>query len=372
MTINTIHTELLNLIDGLRYPIIQGGMGPYGTNKLAAAVAKAGGVGLISTVGMSSEDNYEKIKELDVEPIFGPPPTEERLIRSIDYVAKELKNAEKAIFGLNIPVTKEFKDTAELILKTAFEYVEKHPLIKEKLKVIVTSAGNPAQEYVKKWAKKIGLKWGHVIPSVRHAKKAEEAGVDFVVASGREGGAHISWRDAHSMVLVPAVVDAVDKPVVAAGGFCDGRSFTAALALGAVGVQMGTRFIATKESDFQDVWKLSIPPKKETDTLVGRGFFGPMRFIRNETAEKMVKLALENIPDMYMGKPLFPTQKMVDVEMNSFNALHTAKKEDQEKVLMLGGEVIGRIDDIVSVKTLIQNIMEESKQVLSLLEKYRS
>jgi enoyl-[acyl-carrier protein] reductase II len=317
---------------------------------------------------MASEQNFEMTKDLDVEPIFGPPPTEDRLIRSIDYVAEKLSEMDSCIFGLNIPVTREFEKTAQIILQTAYDYIQENPEIKKKLKVLVTSAGNPAQDYVKKWAKKIGVKWGHVVPSVRHAQKAEAADVDFIVASGREGGAHISWRDAHSMVLIPAVVDAVDKPVVAAGGFCDGRSFTAALALGAVGVQMGTRFIATKESDFQEVWKQSILPKKETDTLVGRGFFGPMRFIRNQTAEKMVKLALENIPDMYLGKPLFPTQKMIDVEMDSFNALHSARENDGENVLMLGGEAIGRIEDLLSVETLIKNIMQEAKDTLHRLQ----
>ncbi|MFO8020112.1 MAG: nitronate monooxygenase [Promethearchaeia archaeon] len=370
MHVDTIHTELLELIDGLKYPIIQGGMGPYGTNNLAAAVAKGGGVGLISTVGMASEENFNMTKDLDVDPIFGPPPTEERLIRSIDFVAEELEDTDDCVFGLNIPITREFENTADLILRTAYEYVESNPAIKDKLKVIITSAGNPDQDYVRKWAKKIGLKWGHVVPSVRHAEKAEHAGVDFIVASGREGGAHISWRDAHSMVLIPAVVDAVEKPVVAAGGFCDGRSFTAALALGAVGVQMGTRFIATKESDFQEVWKRSIPPKKETDTLVGRGFFGPMRFIRNETSEKMVELALENIPKMFLGKPLFPTQEMIDVEMDSFNALHTAKETDNESVLMLGGEAIGRIENVPTVEQLLNDIMKNAHMNLRRLKKY--
>ncbi|MHA1758230.1 MAG: NAD(P)H-dependent flavin oxidoreductase, partial [Promethearchaeota archaeon] len=150
--------------------------------------------------------------------------------------------------------------------------------------------------------------------------------------------------------------------------FCDGRSFMAAIALGAVGIQMGTRFIATQESDFQLVWKKSIIPKRETDTLVGRGFFGPMRFIRNQTAEKMVKLALNNIPEMYMGKPLFPTQDMIDLEMQSFNALHNASEDEEENVLILGGEAIGRIKDLPTVSELIKRIMKEAKECLENLK----
>ncbi|MGV9205957.1 MAG: NAD(P)H-dependent flavin oxidoreductase [Promethearchaeia archaeon] len=370
MQVDTFDTQLLELIDGLKYPIIQGGMGPYGTNNLAAAVAKAGGVGLISTVGMAAEEDFDLMKDLDVEPIFGPPPAEERLIRSMKYVEEKLEDKDECVFGLNIPVTKVFKNKAELFLSTAYKYLKHNPDIKNKLKVVITSAGNPDQNYIKNWTKKIGATWGHVVPSVRHAKKAEKAGVDFIVASGREGGAHISWRDAHSMVLIPAVVDAVEKPVVAAGGFCDGRSFSAALALGAVGIQMGTRFIVTQESDFQEVWKNSILPKKETDTLVGRGFFGPMRFIRNETSKKMVKLALDNIPDMFLGKPLFPTQEMIKVEMNAFNALHSAESQDYENVLMLGGEVIGRIEDLPTVENVIHEIMVDAKKTLKRLEKF--
>ena len=367
---DTIHTPLLDIIKGLKYPIIQGGMGPYGTNNLAAAVAKAGGVGLISTVGMASGENFDMTKDLDVEPIFGPPPTKDRLIRSIDYVVDKLQGVKDCVFGLNIPVTEEFVNTADIILESTFHYLQEHPEVKNKLKVIITSAGNPYQEFVMKWIKKIGLVWGHVVPSVRHAKKAEQAGCDFVIASGREGGAHIAWVDAHSMVLIPAVVDAVKIPVVAAGGICDGRSFVAALALGAIGVQMGTRFIATQESDFQQVWKESIPPKKETDTLIGRGFFGPMRFIRNTTSEQMVRLALNNIPEMFLGRPLFPTQEMIDVEMKSFNALHTASEEEKERVLLLGGEAIGRIDTIPTVEDLLNTIMTDAKQHLHSLRKY--
>ncbi|MGQ4873847.1 MAG: NAD(P)H-dependent flavin oxidoreductase [Promethearchaeia archaeon] len=364
----TIHTPLIDIIENLKFPIIQGGMGPYGTNNLAAAVAKAGALGLISTVGMASSENFDMTKDLNVEPIFGPPPTEARLIRSIDYVLDKLKNVNDCVFGLNIPVSEEFVKTADIILKTAYEYIENNDEARKKLKVIITSAGNPYQKFVMDWIKKIGVKWGHVVPSVRHALKAEQAGVDFIIASGREGGAHISWLDAHSMVLIPAVADAVKKPVVAAGGFCDGRSFMAAIALGAVGIQMGTRFIATQESDFQLVWKKSIIPKRETDTLVGRGFFGPMRFIRNQTAEKMVKLALNNIPEMYMGKPLFPTQDMIDLEMQSFNALHYASEDEEENVLILGGEVIGRIKDLPTVSELIKRIMKEAKECLENLK----
>jgi enoyl-[acyl-carrier protein] reductase II len=125
--------------------------------------------------------------------------------------------------------------------------------MRERLRVVITSAGDPLP-----WTetiKPLGVKWFHVVPSVRHAKRCERAGVDAIVASGHEGGMHIAWEPVHTMVLLPAVVKAVNIPVIGAGGFCDGASLVAALALGAVGVQMGTRFLATKESDFTQMHK---------------------------------------------------------------------------------------------------------------------
>jgi enoyl-[acyl-carrier protein] reductase II len=207
-----------------------------------------------------------------------------------------------------------------------------------------------------------GFIWVHVVPSVYHAKKAEAAGADVIVASGHEGGAHVSWDPVHSMVLVPAVAKAVKTPVVGAGGFCDGSTLAAALCLGAVGIQMGTRFIATKESDFEPMWKQSILKREERQTLVGRGLFGPMRFLRNKRAEEIVEQTLEDLPNFYLGEPLDSNEKILDLERTGFVDL---MDEKEDTALMFGGEVSGRIRDLPTTADLIEQIISEASDVLN-------
>ena len=147
-----------------------------------------------------------------------------------------------------------------------------------------------------------------------------------IVASGREGGAHCSWRDTSTMVLVPEVVKRVaPTPVVAAGGFADGVSLAAALAMGAIGVQMGTRFIATKESDFDQAWKELVVKSTEEDALVARGFFGPMRFLRNRRALDLVDATIRGAPGLYKGNPCESTQEILDLEIDGLNNLFKGK-----------------------------------------------
>jgi enoyl-[acyl-carrier protein] reductase II len=211
-----------------------------------------------------------------------------------------------------------------------------------------------------------GFVWAHVVPSVYHAKKAEDAGADVIVASGHEGGAHVSWDPVHSMVLVPAVAKAVKTPVVGAGGFCDGLTLAAALCLGAVGMQMGTRFIATKESDFEPMWKQAILEREERHTLVGRGLFGPMRFIRNRRAEEIVEQTLEDLPNFFLGEPLDSNEKILELERTGFVDL---MDEKEETALMFGGEVVGRIGNLPSTAELIESIISEASEVLETLPK---
>jgi NAD(P)H-dependent flavin oxidoreductase YrpB (nitropropane dioxygenase family) len=260
--INTRLTEML----GTRYPIIQAGMGPWNTDKLCIAAANAGALGIISTVG---------IGYFWTRPEEGGPKTPYDFLRSIIADVAAETAAKKGVFGANIPLAIEFKEQIEGLIKAVSDARAEDPDIAERLKVIITSAGNPTP-----WGdviKETGCYWFHVAPSVYHALKAEKAGADVVIASGREGGGHVSFEPIHTMVLLPAVIEAVDVPVVGAGGFCDGGSLVAALALGAIGVQMGTRFIATAESDFHTMWKNKVVESSEMDSLVGISIFGPAR-----------------------------------------------------------------------------------------------
>jgi len=359
-----------------KLPIIQAGMGPYDTTKLACAVAKAGGIGIISTVGMGSFE-MPGIGQFRYSAIFGEAPPEELLTRSINHVMAEIKEARGARFGLNIPVSEEFLPTATRLIRSTINRVKSDPAVREKMKVIVTSAGDPLPwskaPGAKKRAESIAIKneipeivWVHVVPSVRAALLAVKAGVDVIVASGREGGAHCSWRDTSTMVLVPEVVKRVaPTPVIAAGGFADGVSLAAALAMGAIGVQMGTRFIATKESDFEQAWKELIINSTEEDALVARGFFGPMRFLRNSRALKLVDATIRGSPDLYKGNPCGSTQEILDLEIGGLTNLFQGKIDETP---VLGGTVAGRIHDIPTVQELCDSIIKEAEATIRNLD----
>jgi NAD(P)H-dependent flavin oxidoreductase YrpB (nitropropane dioxygenase family) len=350
-----IHTDLCDIV-GIEHPILQGGMGPYKTESLAIAVANAGALGIISSIGMAAT-LLPDAAPVDAVRLFGTDPPPVILQKSIEAVTRGTRTS-GGVFGVNIPVASEFIIASEMFVKQTIESCRSDSDTERSLRVIVTSAGNP-----KPWSvlKKEGFIWAHVVPSVYHAMKAEQAGADIIIASGHEGGAHVSWEPVHSMVLVPAVCKAVKTPVVGAGGFCDGVSLAAALCLGAVGVQMGTRFIATQESDFEPMWKQAIIEREERRTLVGRGLFGPMRFLRNTRAENIVNRTLEDIPGFFLGEPLDSNEEILELERSGFDDLIDAKPDT---ALMFGGEVTGRINDLPTTSDLIQRIIAEAADTL--------
>ncbi len=359
-----------------RFPVIQAGMGPYDTTKLAGAVARAGGLGLISTVGMGSFE-MPGIGRFRYSAIFGEGSPEDLLTRSIDQVLDVVQDVPGARFGVNIPVSEEFVPTAARLISCFIKRVKTDPVAKEKLKAIVTSAGDPVpwsmSPHPGKGDGAVAIKnelpdvvWVHVVPSVRAALRCVRAGVDVIVASGREGGAHCSWRDTSTTVLVPEVVKRIDPtPVVAAGGFSDGISLVAALAMGAIGVQMGTRFIATEESDFHQAWKELVVRSTEEDALVARGFFGPMRFLRNARALKLTDATIRGAPDLYKGIPCGSTQEILDLEIEGLSNLFEGRIDETP---VLGGTVAGRIHDIPKVKELLDHMMEEAEMTIRNLQ----
>ena len=366
-----IHTKFLDIL-GTKYPIIQAGMGPYSTTDLCVAVAKEGAIGLISTIGMAggvSIATPESAKE-----IFGSGKTKEIIKNVIQHVYDNLKEYPDARFGVNVPVAGDFNFAAKKLIRGVIEICTKKPEIKEKLVMIVTSAGDPlpwAIDAASKGAKKqyIPIKeelphvtWSHVCPNVRGSLRAEKAGVDIIIASGREGGAHCAWRDVSSMVLLPEVVKAVKTPVVAAGGFSDGVSLAAALAMGAVGVQMGTRFIATQESDFEQMWKEAIVKRAETDTLVARGLFGPMRFLRNPMSLKVVDETISGASDLFRGIQCPSNSAIMKLELDGLTKL---LEENEDDSIILGGVVTGRIHSIPTVKELLDSIMKEAEEIIT-------
>jgi NAD(P)H-dependent flavin oxidoreductase YrpB (nitropropane dioxygenase family) len=341
---------------GIAHPIIQGGMGPYSTNRLAAAVANAGGLGMISLIGMGVQ--HSVATPVDPKIMFGEGTTEEYLERSIGFV--KAKTAESGgIFGVNCPLSAEFLEAAKKLIFGTIAIRDGDPELRKRLKVIITSAGDPLPW--KDTIRNTDLIWFHVVPSVYHLRRTEKAGVDAVIASGHEAGAHIPWQPVHSMVLIPAVVEASSLPVISAGGICDGRTVAAALALGTVGVQMGTRFIATQESDFWDVWKQAVIKSSERDTLVARGMFGPMRFITNAASIKLVETTARLFPDFFKGQPVDLHPQLIEMEKEGFARLI---ENDEQGSLILSGEVSGRIQDLPTVKQIIDSIITDASETL--------
>ena len=337
--ISTALTEML----GTRYPVIQAGMGPWNTDKLCIAAANAGALGIISTVG---------IGYFWTRPEDGTPRTPYDFLRAIIAKVAEETREKRGVFGANIPLAMEFKEQIQGLIKAVADARGEDEDVAARLKVIITSAGNPTP-----WGEAIkesGALWFHVAPSVYHALKAQGAGADVVIASGREGGGHVAFDPIHTMVLLPAVIKAVDIPVVGAGGFCDGASLVAALALGAIGVQMGTRFIATRESDFHDLWKNKVVESSEMDTLVGISIFGPARYLKNTVSVRLHELLKEGFEQGYNEGVMLETKGIV----------LSMEGGDPEWSIYFGGEVAGRIDSIISVEELLQGIEEQAEAVI--------
>lgn len=307
---NTL-TAFLNI----QYPIIQGGMGNISNAQLAAAVSEAGGLG---TIGVGT-----------------------MLPAEVEEIIIETKKRTSKPFALNIPisVTPFLKEMLSL-------------LIKYQIPIVSLSAGNPAP-YIKK-LKENHIKVMAVVASVQHALKAEAAGVDVVIAEGYEAAGINSPYETTTLSLIPQIVDAITIPVVAAGGIADGRGLAAMLSLGANGVQMGTRFIATKEAPFHPTYKEKLQNAHDTSTLiVGRSVGKIRRLLQAPFTEKLLKN--EN-----SGMTLEEYLHLTREELHKRGAL---EGNDQEG-FMNAGQIAGLIKDIPSVKEMLDKIMVDAKHQL--------
>ena len=351
---------------GIKYPIIQAGMGPFSNNNLCVATAKAGVLGLLSTSGVFNKDDQPWIYN-DFVRTGGADP-EDAMATVLEKVLKRTYGMVKdkgGIFGTNVMVSTEVLPAAQIMIDTAIRVREDNPDMKKHFKVMYTSAGDPLG-----WGDKIkgaGFTWMHIVPSVRAALRCKKAGVDVIVASGHEGGFHTSWEPVHSMVLLPAVVEAVsddDTLVVGAGGFCDGKTLAAALVMGADGVLMGTRFLATQESDFHQMWKQAVVDAGDRATLVARGFVGPARWLKTARSQEHARNTLQKSPGVFLGTPDDYTtidMSLIEYEIESMKATFEGNKE---KALMAAGEAAQRIKDMPSVNDLVQEIMREAETIL--------
>ena len=301
-------TELL----GIEYPIIQGGMAWVADHHIAAAVSEAGGLGLIAAANAPAEWVREQIRE-----------------------AKKLTDKP---FGVNIMLMSPNADEVAKIV------------VEEGIKVITTGAGSP-EKYMEAW-KAAGVKVIPVVASVALAKRMERCGADAVVAEGTESGGHIG--ETTTMALVPQVVDAVDIPVIAAGGIGDGRGIAAAFMLGAKGVQMGTRFVVTNECQVHPAYKERIIRAKDIDTRVtGRSTGHPIRALRNDMTKAYLQKEQEGA-------------STEELELLASGALRRAVQEgDIHNGSLMSGQIAGLIKEEVSCKQLIDTLVSQTKEALN-------
>lgn len=296
---------------GIKYPILQGGMAWVATAELAAAVSNAGGLGIIGA---------------------GNAPG--------DFVRKEIRKAKELTdkpFGVNIMLLSPFVDE---VIEVVYE---------ERVAVITTGAGNPAK-YIARF-KEIGTKIIPVVPAVALARKMEQEGVDAVIAEGTESGGHVG--ELTTMALVPQVVDAVNIPVIAAGGIADGRGMVSALALGAVGIQMGTVFVCASECTAHENYKLAIIKAGDRGTMVtGRTTGHPVRTLKNKLAREFEKLEKANVSAEELEK--FGAGKLkaavVDGDINQGS--------------IMAGQISGLVCEIKPAKDIIENILKEAKETI--------
>ena len=305
-----MQTEVTKLLN-IKYPVFQGGMANIAEHNLVAAVSNAGGLGILAAGGMTAEQvraEVRKTKELTDKP-----------------------------FGVNVMLLNpEAPKIAEV-------------LVEEKVAVVTTGAGTP-EPYMKDWLA-ADIKVIPVVASVALAKRMQRCGAAAVVAEGTESGGHIG--ETTTMALVPQVVDALDIPVIAAGGIGDGRGFAAAFMLGAQGVQIGTRFLVAKECIVHENYKELVLKAKDIDSVVtSRSTGHPVRVLRNAMTREYLKLEKE-------GKSLEEMEKL------TLGSLRKAVFDgDKAGGSFMAGQIAGLISKEQTAKEIIEEITQEAVEVL--------
>lgn len=301
-------SDLLNIT----VPVLQGGMAWVSDGVLAAAVSKSGGLGIIAAGNAPADWVREQI----------------RIVKS---------KTDKP-FGVNIMLMSPFaSDVAKVI-------------VEEGVHVVTTGAGNPGT-YIPTW-REAGIKVIPVVPSTALAIRMERAGVDAVIAEGGESGGHVG--DMTTMALVPQVVDAVKIPVIAAGGIADGRGMAAAFMLGAFGVQMGTRFLASTECTIHENYKNKVIKARDTDTTVtGRSTGHPVRILKNRLARQFRTLESSGA-------------SVEELEALGAGRLKLAVEGDADWGSLMAGQSAGMVKCLKSVEEILESTCEQARKLLKI------
>ena len=299
---------------GLEFPIFQGGMAWVADASLAAGVSNAGGLGIIAAMNSNGEQLREEIQKC--------------------------KKMTDKIFGVNIMLMSPFADEVADVV------------IDEGIKVVTTGAGNPGK-YMPKW-KEAGIKVIPVVPSVALARKMEKDGAFAVIAEGGESGGHVG--EITTMALVPQVVDAVSIPVIAAGGIADGRQIAAAFMLGAVGVQVGTRFLVAEECTISQEYKNKVLKARDIDTVVtGKRLGHPVRSLKNTFTREYAKAEYDK-------------SSVSDEELEKMGAgvlRMAARGGDVSHGCVLAGQVAGMIKKEQPAREIIEEMFTQAEEVLN-------
>ncbi|KOO50595.1 NAD(P)H-dependent flavin oxidoreductase [Priestia koreensis] len=309
-------TKITSLL-GIEYPIIQGGLAYLAYSDLAAAVSNAGGLGQITAMSLKTPDDLRK---------------------EIQAVKKKTNKP----FGVNFAIGQHGRPFQHML----------DVAIEEEVPVVTMTGGNPAPIFEQ--MKGTSSKKLVLVAARRQAEKAEELGADAVMVVGQEGGGHLGRQDTSTFVLIPQVVDAVSIPVIASGGIGDGRGLMAALSLGAEGIEMGTRFIATKECvHAHDLYKQALVNGQEYDTVVIKRSLGaPARAVSNEWTDRI--LALEAEKSTYEQ-----LKEYISGEANK----RYIYDGHQAEGFAWAGQVMGLIKDVPSVEELFQRMVKEAEQI---------
>lgn len=307
--------KLLNEILGTKYPIIQGGMANIATGEFAAACSNAGALGIIGAGGMNADtlrQNIRRCRELTDKP-----------------------------FGVNIMLMHPQAD--------AFAQI----VVEEKVAVVTTGAGNPGK-YVSMW-KAAGIKVIPVVAAAVLARHLEPLGIDAVIAEGTESGGHVG--ELTTMALVPQVADAVDIPVIAAGGIADGRQLLAAYALGAIGAQVGTCLLVSEECPIHENYKKAVLKAKDRDTVVtGRSVDAPVRILRNQMSRE------------YLAREKAGADRM-ELEHYTLGSLRRAVFDGDTKTgSLMAGQVAGMLHEIKPLRQIFEELNSGCTKRLAELE----
>jgi NAD(P)H-dependent flavin oxidoreductase YrpB (nitropropane dioxygenase family) len=338
---------------GIEFPFMQagmGGIGPITLARLAAAISEAGALGTLAQPALVLEEPGISGEELEAQV--------RKVVEQVrDGIRLAVSLTDKPL-AVNVRIAQEQPD-APHVIRGILDEREENPKARAQLKVITTSGGHPHTFGLNGDIRDSGMLHFHAVSNVRHALTAKKEGMDGVIATGFEAAGHVGHKPVHSFVLIPAVAEAVDLPVLAAGGVVDGIALAGALTLGAQMGYVGTRFLAADESEYHEANKQFIVEADETQTEVVPAFFGPARFIENEFTEEIQRLAEANTP----------TLERMRIEGAAMR--RGALEGDMKTGMMIGGQGIGRIKEVLSAAEIVRQIAAETEQALERAASFR-